>query len=149
MSELNTNYPVMEIAISLVSYVPLESGHERVIEGDIVAVRKPNTGSGRKEAMIFLWLRVEGLEEAEFDKLTDSISSSAGEMYDKRRYCIPLEKLIEIHPDFDVDLANDNGVLYQPFLLCDNEDYTFLLEDGHLPFEVSGLIYDKVIGDYL
>ncbi len=148
MSELNQNYPVMEIAISLISYDSLDSGHERIIEGDIVAVRKPNVGAGRKEVRNFLWLRVEGLEESEFSKLTDGISTSAGK-FDKRRYCIPLEKLVEINPDFDVELALTEGLMYQPFLNCDDETYTFVLEDGHLPFEISGLVYDKVIGDYL
>ena len=62
MSELNLNYPVMEIAINLVNYASLDSGHERALMGDIVAVRKPNTGVGRKEVENYLWMRVEGLE---------------------------------------------------------------------------------------
>jgi len=152
MSELDPNYPVMEIAISLVSYAPLASGHERVIEGDIVAVRKPDEGIGREEAMNFLWMRVEGLEESEFVKLTDYVvDSTSNIVYDKRRYCIPLEKLVEADPEFDLELALEDEFMYQPFLFVDYEDRTFyfLLEDGHLPFQVSGFVYDKVIGDYL
>jgi len=151
MSELDPNYPVMEIAISLFSYASLASGHERVLEGDIVSVRKPDEGVGRKEVEEFLWMRVEGLEESEFSRLTDYIQDSTSEIiYDKRRYCIPLEKLEEIDPDFDIDLATYDDRIYQPFLLVDYEtDYTFVLEDGNLPFQVSGLIYDKTIGDYL
>ena len=150
MSELDPNYPVKEIAISLISYAPLQSGHERIIEGDIVAVRDPNIGVGRKEVEEFLWLRVEGLESSEFDRLTDNIQSSTGENYDKRRYTIPLEKFEELDTEFDINLALDDDRIYQPFLLVDYEtDYTFVLEDGNLPFQVSGLIYDKTIGDYL
>lgn len=152
MSELDPNYPTMEIAISLVSYAPLTSGHERIIEGDIVAVRKPDQGIGREEAMNFMWMRVEGLEEHEFHKLTDYIEDSTSHIvYDKRRYCIPLEKIYEIDPDFDVDAALEEKHIYQPFLFVDYDDrsFEFILEDGHLPFQVSGLIYDKVIGDYL
>jgi hypothetical protein len=150
MGELNPNYPVMEIAISLVSYAPLVDGHERIIEGDIVAVRKPDKGIGREEAMRYLWLRIEGLEENEYYNLTDSIVSSAGE-YDKRRFTIPLEKLEEIHPNFDINLAKEEDHIYQPFLLVDYYDRSFLyvVEDGYQPFQVSGLIYDKAIGDYL
>ena len=149
MSELDPNYPVMEIAICLVDYAPLPSGHERALVGDIVAVRKPNIGIGLKEAELFLWLRVEGLEEAEFSKLTSYIfDSTSNIIYDKRRYSIPLEKIKELVPDFDVDLALKNDEVYQPFLTLD-EDYTFVDIDDIQPFQISGLVYDKVIGDYL
>jgi len=151
MSLLDPNYPVKEIAISLVSYAPLSSGHERSIEGDIIAVRTPNVGVGREEVENYLWLRVEGLEESEFDRLTDTIEDSTSDIvYDKRRYTIPLERLVEADPGFDINLALDDDRIYQPFLLVDYDtDYTFVLEDGHLPFQVSGLIYDKVTGEYL
>lgn len=148
MSDINPNYPVMEIAVSLISYSPLESGHERIIEGDIVAIRRPNIGVGIQEAINFLWLRIEGLEESEFYRLTDSITTSASD-FDKRRYCIPLEKLEEIDNEFDVDLALISDLIYQPFLTLDEDDYTFILEDGHLPLQVSGLVFDKVTGEYL
>ena len=150
MGELNLNYPEMEIAISLVDYAPLDSGHERVIVGDIVAVRNPYIGVGREEVENFLWMRIEGLEESEFDRLTDSITTSAGEQYDKRRYGIPLEKIYEIDPDFDIDLALEDDRIYQPFLLVDyDEGYYFILEDGQLPFQVSGLIFDKETQEYI
>ena len=151
MSFLNPNYPTMEIAISLVDYAPLASGHERVLVGDIIAVRKPDYGIGTKELENFLWLRVEGLEEDEFSKLTDNISDSTSNIiYDKRRYCIPLEKLYELEPTFDIDLATTAGSIYQPFLFVDYEsDYSFIMENTQLPFQVFGLIYDKVIGDYI
>ena len=150
MSEINQNYPVMEIAISLVDYNELETGHERALMGDIIDVRKPDTGVGRKEVEEYLWLRVEGLEESEFYKLTESVVTSAGIEYDKRRYTIPLEKLEELDPEFDINLALDDDRIYQPFLLVDYEsDYTFVLEDGHLPFQTSGLIFDKETQEYL
>jgi hypothetical protein len=114
-----------------------------------VAVRKPNVGIGAKETKSYLWLRVEGLEEGEFPKLVNYIMDSTSNIiYDKRRYCIPLEKLKENYPDFDIDLALDQDTIYQPFLLLD-DDYTFILENDVQPFQVSGLIYDKITGDYL
>jgi len=151
MGVLNPNYPVMEIAISLVSYAPLASGSERILTGDIAAVRHPDIGVGRKEVEEYMWLRVEGLEEGEFYGLTELIEDSTSEIiYDKRRYCIPLEKILEVVPNFDIDLALDDDRIYQPFLLVDyDEDYTFVLEDCCLPLQISGLIYDKLIGDYL
>ena len=143
MSELNPNYPVMEMAISLVDHAPLESGHERVLAGDIIAVRYPDIGIGLKEAKAFLWIRVEGLEEHELRLLDRSIKG-----FDKRRYCIPLEKIKEIRPSFDVDLAMDENIIYQPFLTIDYEtDYCFILEEP--PFQISGLVYDKLTGEYL
>lgn len=156
MGELNPNYPVMELAISFVSYEELEDGHERLQQGDIVAVRKPGLGIGIRELQNFLWLRVEGLEENEFAVLTDTVVTSAGVEYDKRRYCIPLERITEVDPDFDISLANQDHTvkfpfnIYQPFLLVDyDEGYYFVLEDGHLPFQASGLIFDKETQEYL
>ena len=149
MSELDPNYPVMEIAICLVDYAPLPSGHERALVGDIVAVRKPSVGIGVKEAKLYLWLRVEGVEDGEFPKLVNYIMDSTSDViYDKRRYCISLEKLKENYPYFDIDLALDQDTIYQPFLLLD-DDYTFILENDVQPFQVNGLIYDKITGDYL
>ena len=143
MSEINPHYPVMEIAISLVDYAPLSSGHERALVGDIVAVRKPSDGIGRKEANIFMWLRVEGLEENEMFMLTNEVDG-----YDKRRYCIPLEKIKELKSDFNEQLALDSNTIYQPFLTIDEENgFYFIIENT--PLQVSGLVYDKVIGDYL
>jgi len=150
MGTLNPNYPIMEIAISLVNYSPLESGHERSLVGDIIGIRKPNIGVGRKEVENYMWLRIEGLEEMEFSRLTDSIITSAGERYDKRRYCIPLEKIKEIDPEFDIDLALEEDRIYQPFLLVDyDEGYYFVLEDGQLPLQVSGLVFDKETQEYI
>jgi hypothetical protein len=97
-------------------------------------------------------MRVEGLEEHEFFKLTDCIEDSTSNIvYDKRRYSIPLEKIYEIAPDFDVDAALEDKHIYQPFLFVDYDDrsFEFVLEDDHQPFQVNGLVYDKVIGDYL
>ena len=38
----------------------------------------------------------------------------------------------------------------QMFLPVDDEsDYSFVLKNGELPFQIFGLVYDKVIGDYL
>jgi len=142
MSEINPNYPVMEIAILLVDYAPLSSGHERGLVGDVAAIRKPANGIGLKEAKILLWMRIEGLEESDMYKLVGNI-----EGYDKRRYCIPLEKIKQIRPDFNEDMALNTDIIYQPFLMIDEDDYCFILDDT--PLQISGLIYDKVIGDYL
>ena len=149
VTNLNPDYPVMEVAINLIDNSPLESGHERSLVGDIIGIRNPNIGVGRKEVENYMWLRIEGLEKMEFYRLTDSIITSAGK-YDKRRYCIPLEKIKEISPEFDIDLALEEDKIYQPFLLVDyDEGYYFVLEDGQLPLQVSGLVFDKETQEYI
>ena len=67
--------------------------------------------------------------------------------YDKRRYAVPLERLAELDPTFDIDRAKDLNDVYQPYIPLDGDDGTFLSE--HSPFQAEGLIWDKELQDYL
>lgn len=147
MGETNAVYPVCELALSLESCTPLAGGHERKLAGDIIACRVPGSGIGTAEAHSYLWLRVEGLEENVCARLTDRVEEG-GAAFDKRRYCIPLERLQAVVPTFDIARALDPLDLYQPFLVVDEDGpYTFLTMTP--PLAAEGLIFDKVTGAYL
>ena len=142
MGYTNPNHPIFELALSLENCAPHTGGtKERKLAGDIVAIRRPAQAIGTKEAKTYLWLRVQGLEENDMARLTDSI-----EGFDKRRYCIPLERLKEIVPTFDIAKAMDPNVIYQPFLILDEEDFKFL--GSEQPFEIEDILFDKQTGKY-
>lgn len=147
MGQINQVYPVVEAALSLEDCRSLPSGHERKLTGDIVGIRPPDVGVGRKEMKRFLWLRVEGLEELEFQGLAGPLAFSKTEVYDKCRYCVPLKRLKEVDPDFDIEKALDPDLTYQPYLLTDEETGLFLATAP--VFSVHGLIFDKLTGEYL
>lgn len=141
MAETIRRYPTVEIALSLQDMAPLASGHERKQVGDIIDVRKVSSVVGLQEMHKYLWLRVSGLEESDF-------SLNVGiEGFDKRRYCIPLERLQTIAPDFNIEDALDTSTIYQPFILTDKETGLFMA-NGPV-FDVHGLVFDKVTGEYL
>ena len=142
MSFLNFNYPEMEIALSTVSEAPLDSGHERKLAGDIVGIREPDIGAGLRELKRYLWLRVEGLEENEWDVLASQIKG-----FDKRRFCIELNRLKQFNVNFDPEQAKDITKIYQPFIPVDEETGLWLIHPT--PINILGLIYDKVHGIYL
>lgn len=148
MGETTPRYPVMEIALSLVNSTD-EGDHERKKEGDIIECRRIGVGGvGRLETKTRLWLRVEGLEENEYGKFElVVVDPDEPAVYDKRRYSIHLADLKLLYPALDLSRCRDVDDIYQPFLTLDGDDYTFLTEEN--PFEVSGLVYDKQIGDYL
>lgn len=155
MGWTSRDYPVAEIALSLEYGGVLASGHERKIVGDIIAIRKPSAGIGMAEMKRFLWLRVEGLEENEFGTLTmlESEEGGPGEdltSYDKRRYCIPLERLKALYPDFDINRALDSDDIYQPFLPVDEDGPALYLTSSVVaPLSVEGLVFDKRTRTYL
>lgn len=138
----------MEIMLSTVSYAPNESGWERKQAGDIVAVRRPNIGAGLRELREFLWLRVEGLEESDWGNLNiPNIDWNAKKRYDKRRFNIPLQRLVQFDASFDIAKAQDVNIIYQPFLPVDEETGLWLANPR--PINVMGLIHDKQTGIYL
>lgn len=156
MGETNKKYPVKEIAIFLRGKSVLD-GKERCQVGDIIEVRYPSIGIGKKEAKEYLWLRVEGLEELEFDRLKDPLGepfSKSGDYkrrdgsvkYDKRRFSIPLHILKRHLPNLNIDKALDLNTIYQPFFILDEDDqYTtdFLFLADKPPLQAQGLIFDK------
>lgn len=150
MSETFINYPIREIAISTENSAPLNSGHERKLEGDIVAVRNVSNGIGSGETKKFIWLRVEGLEKLEMDVLIEPLTEEPFEtIYDKRRYCIPLERLQKFVPTFDINRAKDATDIYQPFLNIDEDNFLYLEGTESKTLRIEGLVFDKVTGGYL
>lgn len=143
MPETYSEYPVMEIAVSLF-YKPDLNGAERAQEGDIIACRRPGPGIGLKEAHKFLWMRIQGPDYNDFAQLTQPV-----EGYEKRRYSIPLENLkVNFYPALDLTRLRDENDLYQPFLVTDT-DQPYLYMTDNPPFPVEGLIFDKEAGGYL
>jgi len=152
MGETNPTYPDREIAISLEEADDNPSGAERKKRGDIIASRPLGTSFiGEKEGKKYIWLRVEGLEENEFGEFASPVyepdDPDSGLVFDKRRYNIPLERLEIVYPAFNSARAVDLDDFYQPFFLVDSEDFEIISADP--PFVVSGLVFDKVTGDYL
>ena len=144
MGETNRQYPVFEAALSCEDCAPHTNGiHERKLAGDIIGIRRPALGIGSAERSRYIWLRLEGLEENEMWLLTELIPE-----FDKRRFAIPFTRLRQAYPDFDISRAMNRDEIYQPFLNVDhNPPYYFLNE---VPaFDVHGLVWDKVRGQFL
>ena len=153
-------YPIMEICVTTRSKAALASGAERSQEGDIIEVRAPNDGIGLSEARTLLWLRFEGLEDWEYGLLKDLWTEPLmilrddrvdqyPPVFDKRRYCIPLERLKGVAPFFDLARARDGADPYQPFLPIDTDDDDIRFQHVYFPgmarppLRIEGLIYDK------
>lgn len=144
MGQTNPAYPIFEIAISC-EHGGTHSGglKERKTVGDIIAIRKPGIGIGLKEMSGYLWLRIEGLEENDMARLIDPI-----EGFDKRRYCIPFDRLKAIIPSLDINRAKDLNDKYQPFLSVDHDPpYRFI--GTTRPLNIHGLIFDKQTGRFI
>jgi len=146
------SYPTAEVAIALFS-----GQGERLQEGDITSVRKPQIGIGLKEAKTRLWLLVQGPQYIEYaglkEKVTEPIDPTrlyedqAYIKYDKRRFCIPLARLIQVFPTLDLAKARDLGQAYQPFYTLDTENHLWLTD--RIPLDTAGLVFDKALGVYL
>jgi len=146
-------YPIREVAISLFSKIP-----EHIQEGDVVAVRPAQVGIGMKEAGLWLWLLIDGLEESQYTPLTDPVYEpfdptgiykprSAYPVFDKRRFCIPLARIKQLIPTFDLDRARDPNDPYQPFYAMDEDNNLWLTDQT--PWQAEGLIFDKETGAYI
>ena len=139
------SYSTWEVALAVESQNPNPPpGGERVQEGDIVGVRKPHFGIGPGEVRRYLWLQVHGLDDNEMSVLNQSVMEG-DIVHDKRRYCIPLDRLTGI----DLGRVRDVNDAYQPFLPVDQDhvddvegrmDY---LDVGLTPLDVHGLVFDK------
>lgn len=126
---------------------------ERVNLGDILSVHRKSSvrGLGTKEATRLLLVPIQGLESSDISQLKDLVFQDPLDItsprFEKRRYCIPFPRLQELDPIFDQAQAKDPLVVYQPWMHLGEDD--LLVFDCLPPFEVEGLIYDKVIGNYL
>lgn len=149
MGQTDRKYPTMQIAISVEDCAPI-GDTERKQLGDIIAVRAPSDGIGKLEAATYLWLNIKGLEENEFADLVKPIFNAAGSIvYDKRRFCIPLERLQRAAAFLDITRAVDTTDIYQPFLNVDGDFPYLFFPRQYSPLDVHGLVFDKDTGRYL
>jgi len=157
MPETFRDFAVVEVAILVTDHLSLPSGHERAVEGDIIAIRKPRRVMGTKTRSRYLWLLLEGLDWNPMSILDrsniepiplDDIPNPDEIPYDKRRYCIPLDRLKVVAPFLDLARVRDVADKYQPFLNVD-EDTGDHLPSSRTPFSVHGLVYDKAFQRFL
>lgn len=161
------HYDIKEVAIRTVHKEDLGNS-ETIKIGDIIAMREPHHCIGAEEGTRFLWLRLEGLEDAGWPKLSQVIQDpdydeaklqlrqlSLGvitelswTVYDKRRCCIPFHRLKEVCPWLDLNRVLDPEDYYQPFVVPDS-DSGFYVAPRNLVLRVEGLVFDKVKGRYL
>lgn len=148
MGQTRRSYSVWEVALSVEDGAD-HAGGERKKVGDIIALRRPGVGIGRLEGQTLLWLRLTGLEDSEMRKLKSQlVVAGVAQRFDKRRYCIPLHRIAQRIPSFDVARALNLSEWYQPFLMADEDPpYQFLTTTP--AFRVEGLVFDKVRGEYL
>ena len=142
MSVLSAKYPVMELCLSTVSGAVVDTDKRKFV-GDIIAIRKPTNGAGLRELKRYLWLRSEQIEENDWAVLVQSTQ------YEKRRFCIPLERLKNFVTDFDVEKAMNREIIYQPFMPVDKQTGLWLYKDSCNTIDALGLIYDKKYGIYI
>ena len=111
-------------------------------EGDIVATRpwNPPRFVGRKERHQFLWMLIWGLPYEQISDLHDAYYEN-DIPYDKRQYCIPLERLAEVDPAFDIARARDVNDFYQPYFTLDEVSGEVIATRE--AFLTTGLVYDK------
>jgi hypothetical protein len=137
----------MEVALCCFHGGTLASGHERATVGDIILAREPAGYIGTKEADQFLWLKLTSLKDIDvfWDLFEPNEESEI--QYEKRRFCVPLERLKQIYPSLDVARVRNTGDKYQPFLGYDEEGGYLLF--NHSPLQIEGLVFDKATGRYL
>lgn len=153
-------YPITQINIFLENRPNHQEGRDTAKEGDIITVKQFEERAryaGIKVRSRRLFLMVEGLERAAMLRLKEryidpypvdkSDPMWDTENYGKRRYCIPLERIKELFPTFDIDRAKDLNDEYQPFLTLDTETGYWLSNEAAVM--VNGLIFDKITGEYL
>jgi len=144
MPQTYQQFRVWEAGLLIPSYAG-DAGGERGLSGDIITVREPTNGVGLREMGHLLYLRIDGLDDYDMQALMEPLYE--GETwYDKRRYCIPFERLNELHP-LDFDRLYDVSDVYQPFLHVDSETGLYLF-DAHV-FNVDGLVFDKMTQTYI
>lgn len=154
MTETNPTYPVKELAIRTTA----RSGYASTVS-DIIAVRDPGEGIGTQEDAEFVWMRVQGWEEAEYGKLLDHVENPPREergedydpvanpvgFYDARRYQVHLQRIQQLWPHVNGSLLRDRAARYQPILLTDR--FWLFIETELI--SVHGIIFDKVTQEYL
>jgi len=132
---------------------------ETISAGDIVACGPVVDHIGTKERHAFVWLLIRGLGRSVLDRFEDINIEPLGEAgshddlgipylrYDKRRFCIPLDRLVQRIPTFNETRALDENDLYQPFAMIDSDNGEVLTWSQ--PLWAQGLVYDKAKMRYL
>jgi hypothetical protein len=145
---------IREVAISGFYGGVLPSGHERLVVGDIVVIRKPLGYCGTKEYQRFFWMKLSLVSDsARWDELNDIVAdpdwqdNPAATFYDKRRFCIPLHRLVEVASFVDTARIIDPADNYQPFVGVDEDTGAFY--NWRPALDADGLIWDKVLGGYI
>ena len=133
----------VEIAIALFN------SHGGIEEGDVVVCRKPLGGIGLKESKQFLWLKADISEELA-NELAEPQRDEEREIIKKRRYRIPLNKIVEnIDAQFDKLKARDMDYEYQPFLPVDKDMIFTSLEPIEFQLEKLEVVLDKATETYI
>ena len=160
MPQTFREYPIRTVAICTQDFAPHTNGtKERSLCGDITVIKTPwgqDHGTiGSSEATQWLWFQLEGLDKNEMGYLSgvnrvpfDPADDGVHINYDKRRYCIPLERLKKLYPALDIAKAKDATVAYQPFVMTQGDPPYYFLKKPKV-FDVQGLVFDKAIGRYL
>jgi hypothetical protein len=141
---------VMEVVLCCFHGGTLASGHERATVGDIIDVRRPLGRIGTKECDQFLWIKLTCF--GDIDELWQlsqphTEQDPEGPTFEKRRFCIPLDRLKQVYPSLDIARVRDTADKYQPFLGYDEEG-AFLIFN-HSPLQIEGLVFDKTTGKFL
>lgn len=145
-------FVIWELALSVVKKAPL-ADQNRIQDGDIVGIRRPGGVIGRKEALDFMWLRVQNISTDEAFTMLDAIAdgdtqdSETITTYEKRRYTILLSELATRFPAFDIAAAMDRSRIYQPFVPID--DAYHCIQNDITVLSARGLIYDKMLDTFM
>ena len=152
MPQTYRHYRVWQVVLSVEDRSPLASEAERALEGDIIAIRTDGNGVGMKEMHRWLWVSVYGMDDDLMTFLQEGVTEGdefEREIYDKRRYSIPLARLQAIYPTLDMARVRDVTDAYQPFMPVDEDQGYYLEGSAQPPFDVAGLIFDKTTGRYI
>jgi len=122
MPETFKDFSPREICIALTGRV--DDNFEHVKEGDIVTVRKPLSYIGRNENNRHLWLLVDGRDSSFMDSLNRNLTepldpadaTTEVQIFEKRRYCIPLDRLKVLALFIDLNRLRDRDDQYQPMI---------------------------------
>ncbi len=159
MPETFRDYPVYELTLALFSKRDRQGEH--IQEGDIVDAYPAGDviGMGRKEIKLFMRIRVEGWDSSQYGRLNTHLTEPPDDFdeidpeppkYDKRRYCVPLDRLNKVLPSLDLAKARDPNVIHQPGMPVDTDDPHDYLEGAEMrPLPIEGLVWDKVLGEFI
>ena len=116
MAQTYRDRNIYEAALLVHDYHDTAAG-ERACAGDIIGVRKPfgHGEVGRAERSAYLWVRLEAQAQIGDMNLTQ-LNVENGTVYEKRRYCIPFQRLKQVSPWLDVVRVKDKADPYQPFM---------------------------------